>query len=56
MQRFYLKQRNKQFNEKLGSWLDVSGVWCELPFMVDELPEGWRLFYNKIPRQLNANP
>lgn len=29
--------------KKKGSWLDVSGLWCELPFMVDELPEGWRL-------------
>lgn len=24
---------------------DKIGVWCELPFMVDELAEGWRLLY-----------
>jgi len=24
----------------MGSWLDISGIWCELPFMVDELAEG----------------
>jgi hypothetical protein len=27
----------------LGSWIDISGVWCELPLLVHELPEGWRL-------------
>ncbi|CAF0955328.1 unnamed protein product [Brachionus calyciflorus] len=27
----------------LGSWIDISGIWCELPFMLEELPEGWRL-------------
>ena len=27
----------------IGSWLDLNGMWCELPIMVHELPEGWRL-------------
>ncbi|CAF0871496.1 unnamed protein product [Brachionus calyciflorus] len=27
----------------IGSWLDISGIWCELPLIVDTLPEGWRL-------------
>lgn len=26
----------------------MSGLWCELPFMVDELPEGWRLNHTTI--------
>lgn len=27
----------------LGSWLDICAIWSELVFLVDELPEGWRL-------------
>ena len=27
----------------LGSWLDISALWCELPLLVQRLPEGWRL-------------
>ncbi|RNA09135.1 solute carrier family riboflavin member 3-A [Brachionus plicatilis] len=27
----------------IGAWLDINGLWCELPIMVAELPEGWRL-------------
>jgi riboflavin transporter 2 len=27
----------------LGAWLDINGLWCELPVMVHELPEGWKL-------------
>ncbi|CAF0857715.1 unnamed protein product [Brachionus calyciflorus] len=27
----------------IGAWLDINGLWCELPIMVAELPEGWKL-------------
>ncbi|CAF0871517.1 unnamed protein product [Brachionus calyciflorus] len=27
----------------MGSWIDISGIWCELPLIVEELPERWRL-------------
>jgi len=27
----------------LGSWLDICAIWSELVYLVDELPEGWRL-------------
>lgn len=26
-----------------GSWLGTNGISCEMPIMVHELPEGWRL-------------
>ncbi|RNA09134.1 riboflavin transporter 2-like [Brachionus plicatilis] len=31
------------FDLSYCSWLDISGIWCELPFMIHDLPEGWRL-------------
>ena len=27
----------------IGSWVAMNGIWVELPNLVDELPEGWRL-------------
>ncbi|XP_064598813.1 solute carrier family 52, riboflavin transporter, member 3-B-like [Liolophura sinensis] len=27
----------------IGSWIDINGVWVELPVMVQYLPEGWSL-------------
>lgn len=27
----------------IGAWLDINGLWCELPVMVHQLPENWRL-------------
>lgn len=27
----------------LGAWLDISAIWSELVYLVDELPEGWSL-------------
>lgn len=27
----------------LGAWLDISAIWSELVYLVDELPEGWKL-------------
>lgn len=27
----------------IGSWLDINGVWVELPILVEHLPEGWNL-------------
>lgn len=30
------------------------GIWCELPFMIHELPEGWRYFVNFILKKKKA--
>ncbi|XP_064598817.1 solute carrier family 52, riboflavin transporter, member 3-B-like [Liolophura sinensis] len=27
----------------IGSWVDINGVWVELPILVEHLPEGWNL-------------
>lgn len=27
----------------ISSWIDINGVWSELPFMIQHLPEGWDL-------------
>ena len=27
----------------IGSWIDLNGVWVELPLLVNRLPEGWNL-------------
>ncbi|CAF4263755.1 unnamed protein product, partial [Rotaria socialis] len=27
----------------LSTWLDLNGVWVELPLIVNEVPEGWAL-------------
>ncbi len=27
----------------MASWIDVNGLWVELPLLVTELPEGWSL-------------
>jgi len=27
----------------ISSWIDISGLWVELPLLVNELPEGWDL-------------
>ncbi|XP_067652216.1 solute carrier family 52, riboflavin transporter, member 3-B-like [Haliotis asinina] len=27
----------------IASWVDINGLWVELPIMVQELPEGWNL-------------
>ncbi|CAF1248057.1 unnamed protein product [Adineta steineri] len=44
-------QRNRRFYSTafllvifaLSTWLDVNGVWVELPLIVNEAPEGWAL-------------
>lgn len=30
-------------SRNIGSWLDISGIWSQLPLMTKDLPEGWRL-------------
>ena len=27
----------------MASWIDINGVWVELPLLVPKLPEGWGL-------------
>lgn len=27
----------------ISSWIDINGLWVELPIMVQQLPEGWHL-------------
>lgn len=27
----------------MGSWIDINGLWCQMPLMVHDLPEGWSL-------------
>ena len=27
----------------LSTWLDINGVWVELPLIVNQAPEGWAL-------------
>lgn len=27
----------------MASWIDINGVWVELPLLVPRLPEGWGL-------------
>lgn len=42
----------------IGSWIDINGLWVELPVMVPHLPEGWKLpsYLSVIIQIANVGP
>lgn len=42
----------------IGSWVDINGLWVELPVMVPHLPEGWKLpsYLSVIIQMANIGP
>jgi riboflavin transporter 2 len=42
----------------IGAWVDINGLWVELPVMVPHLPEGWKLpsYLSVIIQMANIGP
>src|SRR6218665_2785651 len=41
-----------------GSWIAITGLWLELPLLIDRLPEGWSLAsqLNLVIQSANVGP